>query len=232
MEAKSIANIKKLIYKYLKKMNTPGISISVAKDGKLLYHQGFGARNLEKNLPMTPSTMIGIGSCTKSFTALGVMQLVEEGKFSLEDDVSTLLDIEMPKLTTSIKLKHILSHSSGIPALDLGGSSFNAQFGNYSKILPSANNSDFLYLLQNSQEYLKFDPEHHFFYNNDLFVCAGMIIEKYSGMKYEEYIKEKILLPLEMTRSVYTKTDMDNDPEKNTMTGYLPNKDPIRSLKS
>ncbi len=176
MEAKSLVKIKRLVYKYLKKMNVPGISISVAKDGKLLYNQGFGARNLEKNLPMTPSTMIGIGSCTKSFTSLAVMQLVEDGKFSLEDDVSTLLDIDMPKMTKPIKLKHILSHSSGISALDLGANVFQLQLGKYSKILPAASKSDFLYLLQNSQEYLKFDPEQHFFYNNDLFVCFISIL--------------------------------------------------------
>ncbi len=231
MEAKSLVKIKRLVYKYLKKMNVPGISISVAKDGKLLYNQGFGARNLEKNLPMTPSTMIGIGSCTKSFTSLAVMQLVEDGKFSLEDDVSTLLDIDMPKMTKPIKLKHILSHSSGISALDLGANVFQLQLGKYSKILPAASKSDFLYLLQNSQEYLKFDPEQHFFYNNDLFVCAGMIIEKYSGMKFVEYIQEKILLPLEMTRSTYLKSGMEKDPEENTMIGYLPNNDPNQSLK-
>lgn len=231
MEAKSVTKIKKLVYKYLKKMNVPGISISVAKDGELLYHQGFGARNIEKNLPMTPSTMIGIGSCTKSFTALGVMQLVEQGKFSLEDDVSLLLGIEMPKLTRPIKLKHILSHSSGISALDLNSNVFQVILDNYSKILPTQSEEDFLYLLQNSQDYLKFDPEQHFFYNNDLYVCAGMIIEKYSGMKYEDYIKEKILQPLEMIRSTFLKTEMDNDPEDNTMVGYLPSNDPKHTLK-
>ncbi|MHA1672449.1 MAG: serine hydrolase domain-containing protein [Promethearchaeota archaeon] len=232
METKSLVKIKKLIYKYLRKMNIPGISISVAKDGKIIYHQGFGARNLEKNLPMTPSTIIGIGSCTKSFTALGVMQLVEKGKISLEDNVCTLLDINMPKLTKPIKLKHILSHSSGISALDLGANVFQIQLGKYSKIVPAANKNDFLYLLQNSQEYLKFDPEQHFFYNNDLFVCAGMIIEKYSEMKYTDYIQEKILYPLEMTRSTYKKSEIDNDPEQNTMIGYLPNNDPNQTLKN
>ena len=231
MEPQSLAKIKKVIYKNLKKMNSVGISISIAKDGKLLYHQGFGARNIEKNLPLTPSTMIGIGSCTKSFTALGIMQLVEEGKLSLEDEVSTLLDIKMPKLTQTIKLRHILSHSSGIPALDLSSNIFQVLLGRYAKIVPTQSKEDFLYLLQNSQDYLKFDPEKHFFYNNDLYVCAGMIIEKYSGMKYEEYIQEKILRPLEMTRSAYLKSEMDKDPEGNTMTGYLPNNDPNQTLK-
>ncbi len=230
MEPQTLAKIKKLVYKYLKKMNIPGISISIAKDGKMLYHQGFGARDIEKNLPMTPSTMIGIGSCTKSFTALGIMQLVEEGKFSLEDEVSKLLNIEMPKFTQPIKLKHILSHSSGISALDLSVNSIQVLLGRYSKIVPTQSKEDFLYLIQNSQDYLKFDPEQHFFYNNDLYVCAGLIIEKFSGMKYEDYIQEKILKPLEMTRSTYIKSDFDTDPEENTGTYYLPNNVPNQTL--
>lgn len=65
--------------------HVPGLSLALVKDGHIVYAKGFGARRLKDNAPATPDTLYGVGSCTKSFTALAIMQLVEQGKLSLND---------------------------------------------------------------------------------------------------------------------------------------------------
>ncbi|MBN2336511.1 beta-lactamase family protein, partial [Candidatus Bathyarchaeota archaeon] len=65
----------------------PGFSVAVVEDGETVYAQGFGARDPQMNLPATPDTLYGIGSVTKSFVAIGVMQLMEQGKLGLDDPV-------------------------------------------------------------------------------------------------------------------------------------------------
>jgi CubicO group peptidase (beta-lactamase class C family) len=67
--------------------HVPGLSLAVVKDGKVVYARGFGARRFKDNTPATPNTLYGVGSCTKSFTALAIMQLTEQGKLSVHDPV-------------------------------------------------------------------------------------------------------------------------------------------------
>lgn len=73
---------------YMREGKMPGLSIAVVKNGETLYDKGFGSRDLEKNLPATPDTLYGIGSITKSFVAIAIMQLVERGLLKLDDPVS------------------------------------------------------------------------------------------------------------------------------------------------
>ena len=68
----------------MQQMRIPGMSISIISEDSIIYNRAFGARNLETNLPVTTDTLFGIGSCTKSFTALAILQLVQEGKISLD----------------------------------------------------------------------------------------------------------------------------------------------------
>jgi CubicO group peptidase (beta-lactamase class C family) len=108
------AQLEPLIVKTMAQNRIPGLSMALIKDEQIIYAKGFGARNLEKNLPTTPKTLYGVGSVTKSFTALAIMQLVEQGKLALDDPVQTHLPV---KLEHSITLHHILSHTSGLPGL-------------------------------------------------------------------------------------------------------------------
>ncbi|MCK4583716.1 beta-lactamase family protein, partial [Candidatus Bathyarchaeota archaeon] len=79
--------IEHMVPKYMQEGKMPGFSIAVVREGEKAYSQGFGARDPQRNLPATPDTLYGIGSITKSFVAIGVMQLVEQGKLSVEDPV-------------------------------------------------------------------------------------------------------------------------------------------------
>ena len=80
------------ILEKMREAKVPGLSISIVADGRTVYERGFGFRDILSGLPATPRTLYGIGSVTKSFTALAVMQLVEEGKIGLDDQsISTSL---------------------------------------------------------------------------------------------------------------------------------------------
>jgi CubicO group peptidase (beta-lactamase class C family) len=84
----AIGFIERVAPDLMEKGRIPGLSITVVKDGDVVYAGGFGARNVEQNLSATPDTLYGIGSCTKSFVALAIMQLAKQGKISLDDRAS------------------------------------------------------------------------------------------------------------------------------------------------
>jgi CubicO group peptidase (beta-lactamase class C family) len=91
----------------------PGLSIAVVINDQVIYSKGFGARNLELNLPATPNTIYGFGSCTKSYTALAIMQLVQDGKINLNDPINKYLDFKLGTKKNPIAIHHLLTHSSG-----------------------------------------------------------------------------------------------------------------------
>ena len=228
MSETQIEMLEQKIVDLMGEFKIPGLSIGIVKDGKSFYAKGFGARNLEKNLPFSEDTLFGIGSISKSFTALAIMQLVEQGKINLQDPVNKHLNFKLGDDKNPIKICHLLSHSSGFPELDGNVVALLRQLGNFDAIIPMSSWDDFL-LHINSALKERFDiPNKHFFYNNDMFTCAGLIIEKLTNMKFETYIKNNILEPLEMNRSTYLKEEFEKD--NNVLTGYLPsdNKKPFK----
>ncbi|MDH7476952.1 MAG: serine hydrolase domain-containing protein, partial [Candidatus Bathyarchaeota archaeon] len=82
------SRLEDFIFEKMSKTHLPGLSIAIVKDGEVIYTRGFCFRDVEYSLRATPNTLYGIGSITKSFTALSIMQLAEKGKLSLEDSVS------------------------------------------------------------------------------------------------------------------------------------------------
>ncbi|MFX1278464.1 MAG: serine hydrolase domain-containing protein [Promethearchaeota archaeon] len=216
--------LEKIIREYMRIYKVPGLAISIFQENEIVFSKGFGARNLERFLPMTPQTLIGIGSITKSLTALAIMKLVERDQISLEDSVSKYLEFAPFTSHPDIQIKHILSHSSGVPASDGSLASMFYTFGDYKKVFPATTKEDFIAHLGEPEEFIIFKPGEKFFYNNDMFTCLGFIIEKISGYSYPQFIKKEILDPLEMKRAVFLKEDFENDPLNDKITGYLPKK--------
>ncbi|MFX1427523.1 MAG: serine hydrolase domain-containing protein [Promethearchaeota archaeon] len=223
MEEKFI-KLEKIIREYMRKYKVPGLAISIYQDNDIVFSKGFGARNLKEFLPMTPQTLIGIGSITKSLTAFGIMKLVERNEISLGDSVSKYLEFAPFTSHPDIQIKHILSHSSGVPASDGGLASMFYTFGDFKKVYPATTNDDFIAHLGEPENFIIFEPGEKFFYNNDMFTCLGFIIEKISGVSYPEFIKKEILDPLEMKRAVFLKEDFERDPLNDKITGYMPKK--------
>ena len=102
------------IIKSMTEARTPGLSVAFVKNNQIIYARGFGARNKESNLPTTAETLYGIGSCTKSFTALAIMQLFEHGKLELRDPISKFVPLKIEEKEVRITLHDLLTHSSGL----------------------------------------------------------------------------------------------------------------------
>ncbi|MBL7993234.1 MAG: beta-lactamase family protein, partial [Candidatus Kapabacteria bacterium] len=92
---------------------TPGVAVAVVKDGKIVFKKGYGMADLDHDVPITPQTVFNLASVSKQFTAFAVYLLESEGKISLEDDVRTYIP-ELPDYGTTIRIKHLLAHTSGL----------------------------------------------------------------------------------------------------------------------
>jgi len=216
-----IEEIEQYIVNKMRELKIPGLSIGIIKNGKIAYAKGFGARDVEKNLPMNPETLFGIGSITKSFTAMMIMRLVEQGKIRLSDPVYKYMPFRLDDETKPITIHHLLSHTSGIPELDGANYSLDKVVKSTDILIPMSSMTDFLAHLNGAQDEIKFDPGQKFFYNNDMYTCLGLIIENVIKMKLSDYVQKYIFDPLEMRRATYSRQTFEGDSEKNIATFYL-----------
>ena len=196
----------------------PGLSIAIVDHDDVVYVKGFGARNIEHNLSATPDTLFGIASVTKSFTCLALMQLVQEQKLSLDDPVAKYVPFTLGTKDQPITIHHLMTHSSGIPNLGtleliIRRHSFKKEF-----YVPISHEDDVLRFINGAYKEIIFPPGKTFFYSNDSYTLLGYIIQKVSGMSFEEYIKQNILLPLRMDRSTLQQKSFESD--INTATAY------------
>jgi len=231
MRIKVVEMIENLIINIMKQMQIPGLTIAIIQEGELVYSGGFGARNLETNLPMTENTLFGIGSIAKSFTALAIMQLVEQGKIELNSSLNKYIDFKLGSKKNPITIHHALSHSSGLP--DLNGSVLAIAKGSgfIDPLYPMSSRKDFLLHLNGAVKEILYEPDKNFLYNNDLFTLLGLIIESITGMEYDVYIKENILKPLGMNKSFFSREEFEK--EDNKTTGYVSIRkdEPLKGIK-
>jgi len=213
--------LQKIIVKLMRKFKVPGLAISILDNDKSVFEKGFGARNLEENLPMTPNSLIGIGSVSKSFTALLILKLREKGLLKLDDSVSKFLEIEPFLSHPDITIAHLLSHGSGIPSVDAQWLPIAITYGDFQRIYPIGSLDDYLYHLSETKDEIYFKPGEKFFYNNDMFTLLGMIVEKITGKPFEEVLSEKLLKPLEMSRATVSREQLEKDPLQDYITGYI-----------
>ena len=164
--------------------NVVGFSVAVVKHHKIIYTHSFGLKDIEKNIPLTDNSIFRIASISKSFTATSIMQLVEAGKLSLDDDFSKLVGFQVknPKFpNTTITLRMIMSHTSSV----------NDSQGYFSldAIDPSKNK-------EYAKCYNDYEPGKGYAYCNLNFNMTGAVIEKITGERFDQYIKHHILDPL------------------------------------
>jgi CubicO group peptidase (beta-lactamase class C family) len=171
-----------------------GLSIAVVRGKDTLVMKGYGSADLENELPATARTVYRIGSVTKQFTSVAVMQLVQQGKLSLDDDITKYVP-NAPTHGRRILLRHLLNHTSGIPSYtDVGPA-----FGRVAR-LDLAHDSLLAIVRDDS---LQFDPGSHFYYNNTGYYLLGMIIERVTGKSYGDYLRDVLFVPNGLTSTVY-----------------------------
>lgn len=184
----------------MREAQLPGFSIAIVQDGKTVYAEGFGARDLKRNLPATPDTLYGIGSVTKSFVAIAIFQLAEQGKLSLDDPVSRHVPLELGLPGKPITIRSLLTHSPGFPNLGTSTVLISRGLGSDTGV-PMSSAADFYRFVNAAKDEIAFSPGEHFFYNNAAWRMLGHIVQERSGLPFHRYIKEKILDPLGMKRS-------------------------------
>lgn len=181
-EAEAEASIRAI----MSQTNVVGVSVAVVKNNKIIYSHSFGQKNIEANTPLTDDCIFRIASISKSFSATSIMQLVEAKKLSLEDDASDLIGFPLrnPKFPDKvITLKMLLSHRSSI----------NDSQGYFSlDSINPATNPDY------AKCYNNYAPGTGYMYCNLNYNMTGAIIEKYSGERFDQYVKHHVLDPLDI----------------------------------
>ncbi|MEO3993118.1 MAG: serine hydrolase [Desulfurococcaceae archaeon TW002] len=216
----SLTTLENFIQERLTKYRFPGVSIALLRGNEVIYSRGFGFRDITESLPTTPNTNYCIGSVTKAFTAAAIMQLVEKGLISLEDPANKFIDVIK---SSDIKVYHLLSHTSGIPALGYAEALIDSYYGLGDRWFPIATPDDVISFMRDYDEWLIHKPGERWFYLNEGYVLLGKIIEKVSGMSYESYVKVNLLDKLGMRRSYFSRDEYLRDNDR--ATPYLINKE-------
>lgn len=196
-----------LAEKLLKDWKAPGLSLAIVKDGKIIYANGYGYKNVEKNEKMTADTLLAIGSCTKAFTTAVIAKLVEEGKLDWDrpvNDYWPAFRIVNPETTRLVTLRDMVTHRTGLPRHDLlwfAGELSRAEIlGRLPHLSPAA------------------PIRQKWIYNNLMYVTAGAIAELASGKPWESLVRETIFNRLGMNRSNFHINELKNDADH--ATGY------------
>ena len=192
--SKAIHFIENYVPDAMHETKTPGCSVAVISGADIVYEGGFGWRNLELSLPATPDTLYGIGSCTKAFVATAILLLSERGKLSLDDPVDRYIPFRLRASKGPILIRHLLSHSSGLPALSTSEILIRKGLG-VNEGFPLADSGDFYRWVNGAQEEMTPGPGERFFYSNESYRMLGHIVQSLADMPFHEFIAENILGP-------------------------------------
>jgi len=204
------------VAKVLSGFRVPGMSIVVVKDGKLVMAKGFGVKESGKSDLVDEKTLFPIASNSKAFTAAALEILVEDGKLSWDDPVVTHLPwfrMADPWVTAQITVRDLLVHNSGITA-------YAADILNF----PPTD-----YTRRQILEKVRQLPLGHSFrttyaYDNILYLAAGEIVRTVSGMEWEEFVRTRILLPLDMNGTLSRFTLLSKEPNRASGHGMIEGK--------
>jgi CubicO group peptidase (beta-lactamase class C family) len=167
----------------------------VAENGKVIYKSGFGMANMEWSIRNTPDTKFRLGSITKQFTAMLILQLVDQGKVKLDGKISDYLPEYRKDIGEKVTVHQLLTHTSGIPSYTSQPGFFDNVSRNPYKVADFVTNY--------TSKDLEFEPGSKYSYNNSGYFLLGAIVEKITGKSYEQALKENILDPLGMKNTGY-----------------------------
>jgi len=197
----SSSQIERIMERFMDRSALKGVTLALIKNEKLVYTQSFGWADQERDIPCSPTHLFRIASVSKLITAVGIMKLVEEGKMNLDDPVfgpngffnePEYLEIKDHKLK-QITVKHLLNHTSGWTQR-YGDPMFNSlEIAQKVGVPPPATLDTYLRFVISRRLY--YSPGSTYSYSNMGYLFLGAIIEKVSGMRYEDYIRYKILYP-------------------------------------
>src|SRR5215212_2733631 len=193
----------------MNKPDAPGTMILVAQDGKPVFQKAYGMANLELGVPLKMDHAFAIGSISKQFTAVAVLQLAQQGKLKLTDDIRKYI----PSFNThgyTITIDNLLSHTSGITITEADYTSMHAE--NKAAIYPER----FLDFIMKTKS--SFAPGTEWSYSNFAYaIVAPMVVEKISGERFEDYMRDHVFKPAGMSHTYIAR---DLQPLNNVVTSY------------
>jgi CubicO group peptidase (beta-lactamase class C family) len=173
--------------------DAPGCAVGVYREGRVAFARGYGMADLERRVPITPSTLFDLGSTSKQFAAAAIALLVAEGRLAYADDVRRHVP-ELPDYGTPITIDHLLRHTSGlrdyIGVMVLGGR----------RIDDASDDQEALDAIVR-QRALNFPPGARWSYSNSGYFLLSVIVKRVTGRTLAEFAKERIFDPLGMART-------------------------------
>jgi len=172
-KAEQTKSIDNYLTEVMKTYEIPGLAVGVVKNDKIIFQKYYGRENLESDKKVDSNSLFRVYSTTKLITNVAVFQLIEKGQLSLEDKISKYID-KLPKEWQNVKIKNLLSHSSGIPDFERHNLPTNLT------------NAEVFERL--SKEKMEFETGNQYSYNQTNYLLLAMIIEKITGQKFEDYV--------------------------------------------
>ncbi len=218
--------IEKAVTKIMDDKGIPGLFVSVVNHDRVLWNSGMGYADLTTELVVNEEHLLRIGSISKTFTAMAIMKLVDEGKLGLEDQLKELapeIDFENPwEDTHPIRLVHLLEHKAGFDDMHFSGFAHDRKRG-----------------MTALEEVKSFEPSMQsrwkpgmvHSYSNPGYVILGYLIEKVSNTPYQQYVQEKVLVPLGMHDTQFISEEGRGLPSEQFVTGYARGSDGIAEAK-
>ncbi len=197
----ALAGLDDILDKALADFKVPGLALAIVKDKDIVLARGYGFRDLENKLPMTPDTLLAIGSASKAFTTFALGTLSDAGKMEWDKplrDYIPWFKLADPVLSERLTPRDLVTHRSGLPRHDL------VWYNNY-----EAKREEFVRRLAYLQPTA--DLRQRFQYNNLMFLTAGYLVEVLTGQSWEEAIRSLVLTPLDMKRTNFSVDDSQKD---------------------
>ncbi len=205
-ESPAFEELDKSVEYFVRSQRLVGVSVGVIKDGQLVYAKGFGHANKEEKEELQPYHLMRIGSISKLITAVAVMKLMDDGKLTLDDQVFGeegilkygIYDVIRDRRYNQITVEHLLNHTAGWSKRSYGDPMFSPhRVATYSNAeLPVNLDKTIEFVLSNR---LPYRPGTYYDYSNFGYCVLGKVIERVSGLSYEDYVKAEILRPLGIT---------------------------------
>jgi len=197
---KKLKKLREYVKSVLEDSKVPGIAIGIIKDGEVVFAEGFGYRNLEKKLPVTTQTLFAICSCSKAFTTMSIGMLVDDGEVEWGKPVRNYLpsfQLKDPYITANMTVRDLVTHRSGLPGHGAiwYGSSFTRK-----EIFDRLRYLDFSKGFREVYQY-----------NNLMFMTAGYLVGQATNSTWENFVRNRIFRPLDMTHSNFFIEDLKRD---------------------
>lgn len=178
------------------KTDSPGCALAVIKDGSIIYKRGYGAADLDHDIPISPGTVFHVASISKQFTAFAVLMLAQQGKLSLDDPVRKYIP-ELRDFGAPVTIRHLMHHTSGLrdqwSLLIMSGWRLSEDVVRDDDVLD----------LVSRMKALNFNPGEQHLYSNTGYTLLAQIVKRVSGQSLREFAEANIFKPLGMTRTFF-----------------------------